>query len=464
MVRLQPENIVPVPPHDLELEAILLGCLLLGGRDDADVMIDVRSRLTPDAFYREAHAKIFAACLALFDRGEPIAPALVARELERRGVLEQVGGTDAIRDLCQSVVTPAHAAYYAVQLHDLAVRRGLIQACISTQQDALAGASGPDLLERLEQLLSGLHHHGGQAGPVHVREVLTPLLNDLQHPPAATPGLSTGLSDLDMVVGGLRPGQLIVVAGRTSMGKTTYGLNTARRACVESSVPTLIVTLEMSSREVLTNILAGAARVDAKHLHDPRFMRAAERERIAAAAECVEAAPLHLLDTSPMDLPMLRSHARRLRSRGHLGLIIVDYIQLLQGTGLPGVNRNTSREQEVAAISRALKSLAKEMDVPVLVLAQLNRMAESREGHRPRLSDLRESGAIENDADVVLLLFRPEYYTESEAQRDELRGLTEIIVAKQRNGPTGVVTAFFRAEQLRFDDLVQAAPSVRSHE
>ena len=445
-----------VPPHDLELEAMFLGSLLRGGWDDFDVVSDARTHLRPDELYRSKHQKIYAAILSGFGRGDPADPVLVATELERRGQLADVGGREALLELTRAVDSPAHATHYADLIRDLAVRRRVIHVASMVVDDARSGTTGRELVERLERATLDLRVAEAGRGPVPVYEVLDGVLRDLDRTGGAPPGISTGLQQLDVMLGGYLPGQVVVVAGRTSMGRTSFGINAVRCACVEAGVPTLFVSLEMSREEVTRNLLASVARVDSKHLHDPRFLLAAERERLEEAAEALAAAPLQILDDAPLDVPAIRSHARRMKLQDGLGLVVVDYLQLLDGAGLSCVNRTTSREQVVAAISRALKGLARELEVPVLALAQLNRLAETRDDHRPRLSDLRESGGIENDADVVLLLFRPAYYARNDAERDELQGLAEIHVAKQRNGPTGQVRAYFRAEQTRFENLLRA--------
>ena len=238
--------------------------------------------------------------------------------------------------------------------------------------------------------------------------------------------------------------------GRTSMGKSTFALSCVRHVAVEREVPVLMVSTEMGRHEITHNLIASMAEVNSKRLHDPRLLHPEDERAIDKAAARLARAPLHLFDGSPIDVPTIRSHARRQRLRGGLGLVVVDYLQQVQSSGLRAINRGTSREQEVSAISRAMKSLARELEVPVIVVSQLNRSADSREDHRPRLSDLRESGAIENDADVVLLLYRPDYYARNESQRVATRGSAEIDVAKQRNGPVGTVHASFQAEYARF--------------
>jgi replicative DNA helicase len=254
----------------------------------------------------------------------------------------------------------------------------------------------------------------------------------------------------------MHPGQLIVPAGRTSMGKSTFALNVVRHACVECGIPTLVFTAEMSAAEITKNLVSSVACVATHKVHSPRFLSPQERADVEAAIDKVGNAPLEIYDAPPLDVPTIRSHARRGRVRRDLGLVVVDYLQLLDPSGLGSLTRSSTREQQVTAMSRGLKSIARELGVPVLAISQLNRMPEAREDHRPRISDMRESGSVENDADVILLLYRADYYARDEAERQRLRGQAEIIVAKQRNGPTATVPVVYRTEIARFSDLAPA--------
>ena len=427
-----------VPPQDLGAERAVLGALLL----DNSVLSDVLLLVRPEDFYRTAHQEIFRTVSKLFDRGSAIDVVILREELSRTGMLEKAGGEEAVHDLAAAVPTSANAEYYAKIVRDLALRRAVIRECAQITTEAFDGDfPGRELLDYAEGRMYTLDRESEAGQSTHIGDILTPLFKEIDSGTHGLKGLRTHFHELDDLTGGLHPSQLIVIAGRPSMGKTTFALNIAERVAVVEKQPVVIFSLEMPKAQIVLNMLCSNAKVNAASLRGGN-VQPDEWPKLSAAAGRLSAAPIFIDDTPALSVLGLRAKVRRLRAREKISLVIVDYLQLMDSA------RAENRQQEISLISRSMKGLAREMEVPVITISQLNRAVDAREDHRPRMSDLRESGAIEQDADLILFLYRAEYYDPQE----ENRGLAEAIVSKQRNGPTGKVDLTFLSQFMRFEN------------
>lgn len=438
-----------VPPHSIEAEVSLLGAMLL----DPAAVGEAGALVRASDFYRQTNGRIFDAARGLYERGEPVDALLLARECERLGILDAVGGRDYLAHLAGSVEKAANAAHYARIVREKSLARGLIGAALEIQRGAYdEEGRGDELLERAESSLFALRSGADSLAVVGGNETVETLRAEWGQGASDAVAVPTGFADLDAMTGGLRAGQLVVVAGATGAGKSTVALNIARRA-IEAGRPVLLFSLEMSKEEVTRNVLAAAANVHTTRLHDPKRLSPFDRDALDEAAKALGGLRALRIHDDPSVTPLrMRAIARRERVARGIELVVVDYVQLVQ----PGTDgrRSDSREQDVAAVSRALKGLARELGVPVIALAQVNRGPDSRDDHRPRLSDLRESSAIAHDADLVLGVFRRDYY---EPDEPSARGVLELLVLKQRNGPTGPVRLAYRKEIAWLGDLAQSA-------
>jgi replicative DNA helicase len=433
-----------VPPQNLEAEESVLGGVLL----DNAALDRVVELVQPDDFYRGAHRKLFNAMLALSERSEPVDLITLSEALRSRGDLADVGGTAYLGELAERVPTAANVVHYAKIVRDRAVLRGLITAAteIATRGYEASGDVA-ELLDRAEQLIFEISERRVRNAFTKLSQVLVESIKTIERlyeQKQSVTGVPTGFVDLDRMLSGLQPSDLIIVAGRPSMGKTAIVLNVAEHAALRADVGVAVFSLEMAKEQLAMRMLCSEARVDLArvrtgHLTDREF------PRLAMAAGRLGDAPIFIDDTPALSVLELRAKARRLKRdpANKLGLVIVDYIQLMRSS-----EGRDNREQEISEISRSLKALAKELRVPVLALSQLNRQVESRTPPVPRLADLRESGAIEQDADVIIFLYRDDYYNED----SDKKGLAEVIVAKQRNGPTGSVELTFLREFTRFEN------------
>jgi replicative DNA helicase len=438
-----------VPPHDLDAEAASLGGQLLTKDAIADVLdTPMRQR----DYYKPAHEMIQAAILYLYGKGEPVDPITVAAELAKRGDLAKVGGASYLHTLVQTVPTAANAAYYAEIVHEKAVLRRLVQAGTRiTQLGYSAQGELDDVRSAVEaEVLDALATREQTAGYVYVREDVPGFWDDLDARMKGTgtmTGLPTGLIDLDALTNGLQPGQFIVIGARPAMGKSTLALDFARAASIQHGKTSVFFSLEMGRAEILQRLYSAEARVALHHIRAGSVTEE-DLERMAKRTQAIEQAPLLVDDSPELTMTEIRSRARRIKQAKGLDLLIVDYLQLLQS----GASRRPeSRQQEVSDFSRSLKLLAKELEIPVIALSQLNRGPEQRTEKKPQVSDLRESGSIEQDADLVMLLHREDAY-EKESPR---AGEADLIVAKHRNGPTGTVTIAFQGHYSRFVDMAQ---------
>jgi len=439
-----------LPPHAVEIEEQILGAMLL----EKEAISRVLEVLDPDVFYAERNRKVFQAIVALFERSEPADAITVAEELRRRGHLDAVGGESALVELTLKVTSGAHVEYHARIVLEKALMRRLISESNTIAERAFAQTEDAfDLLDRAEQAIFKISESRLKRSFVSMDKAVhdtLEMLEGIHGKHEGVTGVPTGFRDLDTLTGGWQNADLIIVAGRPSSGKTAFALSLASNATLHRSKPTSagIFSLEMSTQQLIMRLLCAEARVDA---HAVRTGRLPEDDwkRLSIAAGRLAKANIFVDDSASLGILELRAKSRRLKAEHNVGLIIVDYLQLMQG---PRAAEN--REREISAISRSLKALAKELDIPVIALSQLSRAVEGRTDKRPILSDLRESGAIEQDADVVMFVHRPEMYVDPKSDRaPEVQGKAEIIVGKQRNGPIDDVTLAFVHRYARFENL-----------
>jgi len=430
-----------LPPQNLEAERCTLGALLL----DVHASSPVLQILSKEDFYLGAHQHIYEAIAELYDSRSSADLVLVADALESRGLLEAVGGKAYLLELLEQVPSAANAPYYAKLVREASIRRHLVQTCTKIITQAYQeGEEAAELLNRAEQAIYEVANREVLKQFTTISDALDSVFRLVEH--KERPGIPTGFQKFDEMTNGLQPSQLIIVAGRPSMGKTTFAMNIALHVAVEKKLPVAIFSLEVTREQLALNLLCSYARVNAHSVRRGTLSRR-QLDDLIEAGDILAKAPIFIDDSSSLTTLEAKAKARRLKSsHKDLSLVIVDYLQLMSHSSAD------SREQEISAISRSLKSMARDLNVPVIAISQLSRAVEHREkeGHRPRLSDLRESGAIEQDADVVVLLYREEYY-----RRDDpaVKGKAEAIIAKQRNGPTGSVPLAFLADVLRFENL-----------
>jgi replicative DNA helicase len=441
-----------VPPQSVDAEESVLGAILL----DNTAIDRVTGLLQPEDFYRESHRKIFRAMQALADRSEPADLVTLGDLLRTRGELSDVGGAAYLAELAERVPTAANVTHYARMVRDKAVLRNLITTATSIAERGYAGQDVKELLDRAEQEIFALSDR--EVRPAFVRldglmQATFDTIERLHERKEAVTGVPTGYRKLDELTAGLQPSDLIIVAGRPSMGKTAFCMNIAEHAAIKAGIGVAIFSLEMSKEQLAMRMLCSQSLVDLKrvrtgHLNNEEF------DRLARAAADLSEARIYIDDTPALTVLELRAKARRLARdpTANLKLLIVDYLQLMRSA-----EGKDSREQEISEISRSLKALAKELNLPVVALSQLNRQVENRHPPKPRLADLRESGAIEQDADVIAFIYREEVYDEDTMRK----GIADIIVAKQRNGPLGDVELTFLRESTCFKDLELAPDEPR---
>jgi replicative DNA helicase len=434
-------------PHNLEAERCVLGAILINnqGFNQAAEIIDA------DDFFREAHKRIFGKMVTLTDRSDPVDLVTLKDELERAGELEEVGGPAYISALTDGVPRSANVEYYARIVKEKSTLRRLIQSANEVLVRAYdAEEDADDLLDEAERSIFQIAEGRLRAGFIRIGELVDSgyqLIEQLQAQRGLVTGVPSGFLDLDEMTSGFQKSDLVIVAARPSMGKTSFVLNTAVNAAVEAGRSVGIFSLEMSKEQLFMRMLTSEARVDA-HRFRGGFLGEQDYGRLVEAFARLHDAKIFIDDTPSVGILEMRAKSRRLKLEHGLDMIVVDYLQLMQGRG-----RFESRQQELASISRSLKILAKELEVPILALSQLSRATETRADHRPQLSDLRESGALEQDADVVMFIFREEMYAVEGERNPETEGTAEIIVGKQRNGPTGAVRLAFLKQYTRFENL-----------
>jgi len=438
-----------LPPQNLEAETAVLGSMLI----DNQTIADVAQILKKADFYSPDHQLIFEAMVRLFDEGKPVDLVLLTEALRRQEELERIGGADYLVAILERVPSAANAEHYAGIVREASVRRRIIHACTEIMRTSFDQTLTTDaLLDKAQAEIFAVSQGDRFAEASAVRDILQDLFNDIEniHENRIT-GLRSGFHELDDLTCGLQPSELILIAGRPSMGKTTLALNIAARVAMggwppqkEEAKPVLIFSLEMSKPVIARNILCGYARIDAHRLRRGLLPREEINALTVKAGDLYEA-PIYIDDTPGLSLRDLRTRARRLKMTvPDLAMIVIDYLQLMEE------RTAESRQQEISVISRGLKALARELNVPVIALSQLSRQTEAREGHVPRMSDLRESGSLEQDADLIILLYREEQYNPGARP-----GEADLIVAKQRNGPTGSLTVTFLRQYLRFEGYAQ---------
>ena len=436
-----------VPPQHLEAEEFVLGAILI----DNQAMNKVLEVLSPSAWYREAHRKIFQAMIELTEVNEAIDQVTVSECLRRRNELEQIGGAAYLAKLVAQVPTAANVRHHAKIVQEKALLRNLITVATDIVASGYRDSEKvEDLIDQAERSIFEIAERKMRPSFVPVREIVKAsfeTIERLYEKKERVTGVPTGFTDLDEMTSGLQPSDLIIVAGRPSMGKTALALSIAQYAAIEKRETVAIFSLEMSKEQLVLRMLCSEARVDAHKLRSG-FLGRTDWPKLTSAAGRLAEAPIYIDDSPAMTVLEMRAKARRLKAERGLGLVIVDYLQLMRGRG--GAD---NREQEISDISRSLKALAKELAIPVIALSQLSRAVETRGGDKkPQLSDLRESGAIEQDADVVMFIFREEVYRQTE----ENRGIADILLRKQRNGPTGEIQMAFIDRYTRFENLETA--------
>lgn len=436
-----------LPPQNLEAEQGVLGSVLL----DNEMLHEVVPLLKMEDFYRDSHQTLYRTIRELYDLGQAVDSITLAEELTRRGEYERVGGDETLAQILASVPHAANGRYYAQIVKQKAVTRELIQAANEILREGYTNSHTSDeLLEMAERLVFSIAEDQSSGETVELKDVVTRAMDrialraDDRHP---VTGVASGFFELDDITAGLQQQQLIILAARPSMGKTAFALNICEHVAVERNTGVLFVSLEMGQLELAERLLCSRSKVDGHKLRTGQGLGTREMTQLGRAYDELRTAPLFIDDTPARNMLQITANARRLRMRQDIGLIVVDYIQLVDSE-----HGNDSRQEQIAKISRRLKTLARELHVPVIALSQLNRAVENREDRRPRMADLRESGAIEQDADMVLLLHRPEYYDPNDSP-----GIAELIVAKNRNGATGTVKLTFLKQLTRFENLANVA-------
>lgn len=435
-----------LPPQNLDAELGVLGSLLL----DPELCDEVALTLRSGDFYAIAHQKLYHHIMEMHGEGGRVDPTLLIEHLRQAGDLEAIGGVAFLSEVLQAVAVPSHANYYAEIVRDKATLRSLIHASTEILRDAYDPTHNPrELVGRAEEKIFAVHDERSSDQLASMHDVMVEAYAHIDHrmKHGGATGVPTGFTDYDNLTGGLHGSELIILAARPSMGKTALATNIADHVAVESGVTTLMVSLEMARLELGQRMLCARGKIDGRKFRGG-YLTAEDREDLVKASAELSKAPLFIDDSPSRTITEIAATARRLKRRENLGLVVIDYLQLIEPE-----NSSDPRQEQVAKIARRLKGLARELAVPVLCLAQLNRQAEATKDNRPRMSHLRESGAIEQDADVVMFVHREEYYmTHEEAKERELAGKADLIVAKQRNGPTDDVKLSWRQEFTRFEN------------
>lgn len=435
-------DVMKIPPNNLEAEQSVIGSMLL----DKNAISTVSEILKGEDFYKDAHHVIFDAIIELFDKDEPADIVTVVDSLRDKGKLDAVGGITYLTNLVSSVPTTANVKYYAKIVEDKSTLRKLIKSSSEVMDKCYSSEDVPDVIEKAEKDIFNI----SQKKTIHDFEPMSSLLergfNEIERlykNKGAVTGVPSGFPELDSKTSGFQKGDLILIAARPSMGKTAFALNIAQYAGTRDNRTVAMFSLEMSKEQLAQRMLCSEANIDMLKLRTGN-LEEDDWVRLAKSAGPLASARIYIDDTPAISVTEMRSKCRRLKIENGLDLIIVDYLQLMQSRG-----KTENRQQEVSDISRSLKALAKEMDVPVIALSQLSRAPEARTDHRPMLSDLRESGSIEQDADIVMFLYRDEYYN----KETDKKNIAEVIISKQRNGPTGTVELAFIGKYTKFGNL-----------
>ncbi len=435
-----------VPPQSLEAEESILSAILV----DNDTLPEILEILSPKDFYRSSHQKMFTAITELFSRDEPVDLVTLTNILRERGWLDEIGGATYLANLVDTVPFAVNAQYYAKIVHDKACLRQLIEKtnaiakrCFEDRGDVetVIDFAESSIFEISENKIKPAFYPIGK-----IIEVNIDALEERQGNKALVTGVPTGFTKLDELTAGLQKSDLVILAGRPGMGKTAFALNIAKNAAVDDNIPVAIFSLEMSKEQLSFRMLSSEARIDSSRLRRG-FITQDDWLKITDAAGFLSQAPIFIDDSPNITVLEIRAKSRRLKMENDIGMIIIDYLQLMKGRASA-----ERRDLEISEISRSLKALAKELDIPVLALSQLNRKLEERSDKRPQLADLRESGALEQDADVVAFIYRDELY--NKAENNPNKGKAELILAKQRNGPTGIATLTFLDTYTRFENYI----------
>jgi replicative DNA helicase len=432
-----------VPPHNIEAEQAVLGCMLL----DSDVIPTVTELIRSSDFYREDHREICEAIIDIVEKAGPVDIITVSEQLQQRGTLEQVGGMDYLASITSTVPTTANARHYAKIVEEKSLLRKLIKAAQNIAGMSYEASEEAEfVLDRAEKSIFDIIERRSTQGFTHIKDVLLETfirLEELYNSKSPVTGVPTGFADLDMKTAGLQNSDLILIAARPGMGKTAMALNIAQYAAVQKHVPVALFNLEMSKDQLVNRMLCSEVMVDSHKMRTGR-LDDEDWNKIAKALGPLSEAPIYIDDTPGLTVMDIRAKCRRLKLEKKLGLVVIDYLQLMRGRG-----KVENRQQEVSEISRSLKILAKELNVPVVTMSQLSRGPETRTDHRPMLSDLRESGAIEQDADIVMFIYRDDYYNPD----SDKKNIAEIIIAKHRNGSTGTVYLKYFDKYTKFANL-----------
>ncbi len=434
-----------IPPQNLEAESCVLGSMLI----DSAALPEVIEVINEECFYQDSSKKIFDSIVNLFNANKAVDIITVSNDLKSKGQLEEIGGLAYLTNVVNMVPTSANARHYAKIVKEKSILRSLIGNATQILAEAYESIENVDeVLDRAEKLIFEIRDKRVEGGHIALKDIIKDsmeTIDKLYQKKAHVTGIATGFNDLDKMTAGLQESDLIVVAARPSMGKSALAINIAEYAAVVEKVPVGFFSLEMSKEQLVQRFLCSHARVDA-HKVRTGFLSGSDWPKLTAAAGKLSDSPIFIEDTPSISALELRAKARRLKANHNIKLLILDYLQLMRGS-----SGSENRQQEISEISRSLKALARELSLPVIAISQLSRAVESRSDHRPQLSDLRESGAIEQDADVVLLLLREEYYNPTE----DNRGVAEVNIAKQRNGPVGSLKLVFIKEYTRFEDFAR---------
>lgn len=435
-----------VPPQNIEAEMAVLGSMLI---DDEAISLAIEVLPSEECFYRDTHRVIFTSILNLYNSNKAVDLITICDELRKQNLLDKIGGASFLTSLANTVPTSANIQHYASIVREKATLRALIDNSTQIITDAYNAEGNADqVLDNAERLVFEISDRRRSSSFIPLKELIKDaieVIDKLYQKKAHVTGIPTGFVDFDIKTAGLQSSDLIVIAARPSMGKSALAIGIAEYAAVVEKVPVAFFSLEMSKEQLVQRLICSHARIDANKVRTG-FLAVSDWPKLTAAAGKLSEAPVFIDDTPAISVMELRAKARRLKSHHDIKLIILDYMQLMRGSG-----RIENRQQEISEISRSLKALARELNVPLIAISQLSRAVESRTDHKPQLSDLRESGAIEQDADVVVLIMREEYYNPTE----DNKGIAEINIAKQRNGPVGSFNLTFIREYTRFENMAR---------
>ncbi len=430
-----------IPPQNIEAEQSVLGSMLL----DADAISTVLEILKVEDFYKENNKEIFEVIIDLFNKSQPIDLITVSEQLKNRGTLENIGGIEYLTNISTSVPTTSNVKHYAKIVEEKSLLRSLIKASSNIINMSYDNSEdGENIVDRAEQSIFDIKQNRDTKGYVPIKDILDSTydrLEELYNTKGNITGIPSGFIDLDNLTAGFQNSDLILVAGRPSMGKTAFALNVAQYIAINRSIPVAIFSLEMSKEQVVNRILSSEALVDSHKMKTGK-LEDEDWRKIAEASEHISKAPIYIDDSGASTAMEIRAKCRTLKLKYDIGFVVIDYLQLMQGK-----SRSENRQQEISEISRSLKIMAKEIGVPVMTVSQLSRAPETRTSHKPMLSDLRESGAIEQDADIVMFIYRDEYYTKDETEK---KNLADIIIAKHRNGQTGEIELAWLSQYTKF--------------